>query len=47
MREDGIEKILAGLTAFDEVERVVDLEREGAQIIPMTLRVIGISAIHF
>ncbi|MFZ2303917.1 MAG: GspE/PulE family protein [Minisyncoccia bacterium] len=28
MREDGIEKILAGLTAFDEVERVVDLERE-------------------
>jgi len=29
MREDGIEKILAGATAFDEVERVVDLEREG------------------
>jgi len=28
MREDGIEKILAGVTAFDEVERVVDLERE-------------------
>lgn len=28
MREDGIEKILAGATAFDEVERVVDLERE-------------------
>ena len=28
MREDGIEKILAGLTSFDEVERVVDLERE-------------------
>ena len=29
MREDGIEKILAGLTSFDEVERVVDLEKEG------------------
>ncbi|KKT36956.1 MAG: hypothetical protein UW25_C0004G0284 [Candidatus Nomurabacteria bacterium GW2011_GWB1_44_12] len=29
MREDGIEKILAGATAFDEVGRVVDLEREG------------------
>lgn len=29
MREDGIEKILAGTTSFDEVERVVDLEREG------------------
>lgn len=29
MREDGIEKILAGMTSFDEVERVVDLEREG------------------
>jgi len=29
MREDGIEKILAGTTAFDEVERVVDLERAG------------------
>lgn len=29
MREDGIEKILAGATSFDEVERVVDLEREG------------------
>lgn len=28
MREDGIEKILVGVTAFDEVERVVDLERE-------------------
>lgn len=28
MREDGIEKILAGATSFDEVERVVDLERE-------------------
>lgn len=28
MREDGIEKILAGITSFDEVERVVDLERE-------------------
>lgn len=28
MREDGIEKILAGLTSFDEVERVVDLEKE-------------------
>lgn len=28
MREDGIEKILAGLTSFDEVERVVDLENE-------------------
>ena len=28
MREDGIEKILAGTTSFDEVERVVDLERE-------------------
>lgn len=28
MREDGIEKILAGSTSFDEVERVVDLERE-------------------
>lgn len=28
MREDGIEKILAGVTSFDEVERVVDLERE-------------------
>ncbi len=27
MREDGIEKILAGATSFDEVERVVDLER--------------------
>ncbi|MEK7569199.1 MAG: GspE/PulE family protein [Patescibacteria group bacterium] len=26
MREDGIEKILAGATSFDEVERVVDLE---------------------
>ena len=26
MREDGIEKILAGITSFDEVERVVDLE---------------------
>ncbi len=25
MREDGIEKILAGITSFDEVERVVDL----------------------
>lgn len=29
MREDGIEKILAGVTSFDEVERVVDLEKEG------------------
>ncbi len=29
MREDGIEKILAGITSFDEVERVVDLEKEG------------------
>ena len=29
MREDGVEKILMGSTAFDEVERVVDLEREG------------------
>ncbi len=29
MREDGIEKILAGITAFDEVERVVILEQEG------------------
>jgi type II secretory ATPase GspE/PulE/Tfp pilus assembly ATPase PilB-like protein len=29
MREDGIEKILAGATSFDEVERVVDLEKEG------------------
>lgn len=28
MREDGIEKILAGLTSFEEVERVVDLENE-------------------
>ena len=28
MREDGIEKILAGATSFDEVERVVDLEGE-------------------
>jgi len=28
MREDGIEKILAGLTSFDDVERVVDLESE-------------------
>lgn len=28
MREDGIEKIMAGITSFDEVERVVDLERE-------------------
>lgn len=28
MREDGIEKIMKGLTSFDEVERVVDLERE-------------------
>lgn len=28
MREDGIEKILAGTTSFDEVERVVDLEKE-------------------
>lgn len=28
MREDGIEKILAGVTSFDEVERVVDLEKE-------------------
>lgn len=28
MREDGIEKILAGITSFDEVERVVDLESE-------------------
>ncbi len=28
MREDGIEKILAGTTSFDEVERVVDMERE-------------------
>ena len=28
MREDGIEKIMAGLTSFDEVERVVDLEKE-------------------
>ncbi|KKU80678.1 MAG: hypothetical protein UY07_C0036G0005 [Parcubacteria group bacterium GW2011_GWA1_47_8] len=28
MREDGIEKILAGATSFDEVERVVDLEKE-------------------
>lgn len=28
MREDGIEKILAGTTSFDEVERVVDLEME-------------------
>ena len=28
MREDGIEKILAGATSFDEVERVVDLESE-------------------
>jgi type II secretory ATPase GspE/PulE/Tfp pilus assembly ATPase PilB-like protein len=29
MREDGVEKILAGITSFDEVERVVDLEKEG------------------
>ncbi len=29
MREDGIGKILAGITAFDEVERVVVLEQEG------------------
>ena len=28
MREDGIEKIMKGITSFDEVERVVDLERE-------------------
>lgn len=28
MREDGIQKVLAGITAFDEVERVVDLEKE-------------------
>lgn len=28
MKEDGIEKILAGITSFDEVERVVDLEGE-------------------
>lgn len=28
MREDGIEKIMAGLTSFDEVERVVVLEKE-------------------
>lgn len=28
MREDGIEKILAGATSFEEVERVVDLEKE-------------------
>ncbi len=28
MREDGIEKILAGITSFDEVERVVDMEKE-------------------
>lgn len=28
MKEDGVEKILAGLTSFDEVERVVDLESE-------------------
>ena len=28
MREDGIEKIMKGVTSFDEVERVVDLERE-------------------
>ncbi|MHB1117984.1 MAG: GspE/PulE family protein [Minisyncoccota bacterium] len=28
MREDGIEKILSGITSFDEVERVVDLEKE-------------------
>jgi type IV pilus assembly protein PilB len=28
MREDGIEKISKGITSFDEVERVVDLERE-------------------
>lgn len=28
MREDGIEKILAGITSFDEVARVVDLEKE-------------------
>lgn len=28
MREDGIEKIMAGATSFDEVERVVDLEKE-------------------
>lgn len=26
MREDGIEKILAGITSFEEVERVVDLD---------------------
>ena len=28
MREDGIEKILAGVTSFEEVERVVDLRKE-------------------
>ncbi|OHA83998.1 MAG: hypothetical protein A2937_00500 [Candidatus Yonathbacteria bacterium RIFCSPLOWO2_01_FULL_47_33b] len=28
MREDGIQKILVGATSFDEVERVVDLEKE-------------------
>ncbi len=28
MREDGIQKILAGITSFDEVERVVDLRKE-------------------
>jgi len=28
MREDGIEKILSGITSFDEVERTVDLEAE-------------------
>ena len=28
MREDGIEKILSGITSFDEVERTVDLETE-------------------
>jgi len=28
MREDGIEKIMKGVTSFDEVERVVDLARE-------------------
>ena len=28
MREDGVEKIMKGITSFDEVERVVDLEKE-------------------
>ncbi|MDD5152543.1 MAG: GspE/PulE family protein [Candidatus Pacebacteria bacterium] len=28
MREDGIEKILSGITSFDEVERTIDLEAE-------------------